>query len=66
MYLYGVQFCSDDDWQRAAPRLQGPMRLCMMIGQCVGRARKLQAIRMPKSSISRFSEVAGWELGERQ
>jgi len=64
LFFYGVQFCGEDMWKETAPALDPNGRRCLAIGQCVGAARKLQAVRMPRSRISAYSEVAGWELGE--
>jgi hypothetical protein len=36
----------------------------ILLGQCVGIARAIQAVRLPGSQISGFSSMAGWELGE--
>lgn len=66
LYLYGVQYSSEEEWKQIAPRLDVANRLCLMIGQCVGRARKLQMLRSPKGNVSDYSSVAGWELGEKQ
>lgn len=63
-FFHGVKFSSEDAWHEVAPHLDPPLRRCLAIGQCVGRARKIQAVRQPNSSISAFSPVAGWELGE--
>lgn len=64
VFFHGVKFSGEASWAEVAPHLDPPLRRCLAIGQCVGRARRLQAIRMPGSAISNYSEVAGWELGE--
>ena len=64
IFFHGVKFCGDDPWAEVAPHLDPFMKRCLAVGQCVGRARKIQAVRMPKSSISSYSPVAGWECGE--
>jgi hypothetical protein len=64
VFFHGVRFSSEDTWREVAPHLDVPLRRCLAIGQCVGRARKIQAVRMPGSRIGEYSEVAGWELGE--
>ena len=64
VFFHGVKFSSEDTWAEVAPHLDPFMKRCLAVGQCVGRARKIQAVRMPKSSISNYSPVAGWELGE--
>lgn len=63
-FFHGVRFCGEDNWRQIAPQLDPPLRRCLAIGQCVGRARKLQMVRQPGSRIGAYSEVAGWELGE--
>ncbi len=63
-FFHGVKFSSEASWDEVAPHLDPPLRRCLAIGQCVGRARKIQAVRQPNSSISAYSPVAGWELGE--
>ena len=64
VFFHGVRFPTEASWKEVAPHLDPPMRRCLAVGQCVGRARRLQAVRMPRSRISGYSEVAGWELGE--
>lgn len=63
-FFHGVKFSGEDSWSEVAPHLDPTLRRCLAIGQCVGRARKIQAVRQPNSSISAYSQVAGWELGE--
>ncbi len=36
----------------------------MRMGRILGEARRLQAVRQPNSSLSRFDARVGWELGE--
>ncbi len=64
VFFHGVKFSGDETWKEVAPHLDPPLRRCLAVGQCVGRARKIQAVRMPRSHIGGLSEVAGWELGE--
>jgi len=64
IFLYGVSRCTQDDWERAAPAMNGDGRYYLVVGQCFGRARRLQALRQPGSRIGAYSKVAGWELGE--
>ena len=45
-------------------RLNEMQRELVRIGQTVGRARGLQAMRMPHSEIKRYDARAAWELGE--
>jgi len=63
-FIPGVKFSDDAAWYEVAPQLSLPLKRCLAIGQCLGRARRLQMARQPKSRISDYSEVAGWELGE--
>lgn len=64
LFFYGLRFSGDEDWEEVARHFDMPLRRCLAIGQCFGRARKLQAIRQRGSSISAYAPVAGWELGE--
>jgi hypothetical protein len=64
-FFHGVRFSGESDWTEVAPYLDPVMRRCLAVGQCVGRARKIQAVRMKNSPIGAYSEVAGWELGEQ-
>lgn len=64
IFFYGVKFHGEEAWNEVAPHLDAPLRRCLAIGQCVGRARRLQAVRVPRSQISAYSPTAGWELGE--
>lgn len=64
VFFHGVRFSGDDAWAELAPHLDPPLRRCLAIGQCVGRARKIQQVREKGSSISAFSPTVGWELGE--
>jgi hypothetical protein len=63
-FMHGVQFSGEDEWKAVAPRLALPARKCLAVGQCVGRARALQAVRLGEGRISDHRPVAGWELGE--
>lgn len=64
VFYHGVRFSGEESWKEVAPHLDPPLRRCLAIGQCVGRARKIQAVRQPGSRIGAYSETAGWELGE--
>ena len=64
VFYHGVKFCGESAWKEVAPHLDPPLRRCLAIGQCVGRARKIQQVRQPGSRIGAYSETAGWELGE--
>lgn len=63
-FMHGAQFSGESDWNETAPQLPRDLRPCMLVGQCIGRAAKLQAVREPDSSISDYDPVIGWELGE--
>jgi hypothetical protein len=63
-FLYGVQFCGEREFMRTAPSLEPSGRRCLAIGQCIGRARKLQMVRRRGAPISAYDRLAGWELGE--
>jgi hypothetical protein len=60
-FFNGVRFSGDADYQAAAPALDVVLRQCLVVGQCVGRARKIQAMRNPRV---RLGGTLGWELGE--
>jgi hypothetical protein len=64
VFFHGVRFCGEDAWAEVAPHLDPFMKRCLAVGQCVGRARKIQAVRQKNSAISNYSPVAGWEMGE--
>lgn len=64
VFFHGVKNSSEQAWRETAPQLDAPMRRCLAIGQCVGRARRIQAVRTAGMPISVLSPVAGWELGE--
>lgn len=63
-FAHGARFCGEADWAEAAPAMPRELRPCMLVGQCVGRAAKLQALRQPDSTISDYDPIIGWELGE--
>jgi hypothetical protein len=64
VYFHGVKYHTQGAWNEVAPHLDASLRRCLAIGQCVGRARRIQAVRAPRSQISAYSLAAGWELGE--
>jgi len=64
IFFHGVQFPEKATWDEVAPHLDVPLRRILAVGQCVGRARKIQVVRQPRSSIGAYSPVAGWEMGE--
>jgi hypothetical protein len=63
-FVNGVRFSDDNAWREMSVGLEPSLKRCLVIGQCVGRARRIQAVRMPRSRIGEYSEVAGWEFGE--
>jgi hypothetical protein len=60
-FIYGVK---NPDDKTVAPHLDEVGQRCLAVGQCVGRAMRLQALRGLDCPISVHSPVAGWELGE--
>ncbi len=64
IFFHGVKYHGEDAWNEVAPHIDPALRRSLAVGQCVGRARRIQAVRMPKSQISAYSLGAGWELGE--
>lgn len=62
-FFLGVTTCCCDA-KRHASRLPPRAACAVMAGQCVQIAFNLQRVRAPGTSISRFSPMAGWELGE--
>jgi hypothetical protein len=47
-----------------SPSRRPDINSAVRMGQIVGQARKLQAVREPGSSIAKFDTNVGWELGE--
>lgn len=64
IFLFGVARCTPEDWAKTAPSLNEKGRKYLTLGQCFGRARRLQAIRHPRVRLSSLDPVVGWELGE--
>lgn len=64
VFFHGVRNPSLESWNEVAPSLDVPLRRCLAIGQCIGRARKLQAVRQKGSTISQYDPDIGWEMGE--
>lgn len=62
-FFHGVKHPDVETWDAVAPQLEMPLRRCLAIGQCFGRARSIQAVRAG-APVSTISPVAGWELGE--
>jgi len=62
-FFYGVRFCGEGAWKEVAPSLDLMGQQCLAVGQCIGRARKIQALRRG-GRISSVSPTVGWELGE--
>lgn len=61
VYFLGVRSPDRADYRTLAAKLAPDMRQCLVVGQCVGRARRIQAIRNPNA---RLGGAVGWELGE--
>lgn len=61
-YLLGVK--DPNAWRELAPKLDPTDRLPLAVGQCVGKALRIQAIRGEGCPMSTFDPVIGWELGE--
>lgn len=55
-FVHGVRFNGDVLPTSIDPTLRG----CLLAGQCVGRARRMQMIRMG----GKLGGTAGWEMGE--
>lgn len=55
-FIHGVKFTGDP----VPATLDPEMRKCLIVGQCIGRARRLQMIRRG----GKLGGVIGWELGE--
>jgi hypothetical protein len=64
VFYHGVRNPTIEAWNEVAPHLDVPLRRCLAIGQCIGQARKLQAVRQRGSQISQFDPAIGWEMGE--
>jgi hypothetical protein len=64
-FFYGVRHYAERDVHEAAEMLpDNHVRKPFIVGQCVGRAWRLQAVRRPGSRIGVYAPVAGWELGD--
>ena len=62
-FFMGVKYPLERDLVRMKP-LDGGLKRAFVVGQCVGRAWRIQAVRRPGSRIGLWSPGAGWELGE--
>ena len=62
-FFMGVKYPLERDMIRMKP-LDGGLKRAFVVGQCVGRAWRIQAVRRPGSRIGLWSPGAGWELGE--
>jgi len=51
-------------YQRPAFGSDPRIRRANFMGQTIGLARRLQAVRMPQSRISHYDHACAWELGE--
>jgi hypothetical protein len=64
-FFHGVKNCTDADLREVAQVFRDIyLRRPFVVGQCVGRAWRLQAVRRPGSRIGLYAPVAGWEFGE--
>jgi hypothetical protein len=64
VFFHGVKFCTDADLREAGKVFDAYLRRPLVVGQCVGRAWRLQAVRRPGSRIASYAPVAAWEMGE--
>ena len=62
-FLYGVKHPSDEDRAEVAEQLDADLRRPLVVGQCVGRAVRLQQVRAG-GPLGLLSPVIGWEMGE--
>lgn len=62
IFLYAVK--NPDGCGVLAPNLDAPGKGALAVGQVVGKALRLQAIRGEGCPISAYDAVIGWELGE--
>jgi hypothetical protein len=63
-FFYGVKHCTDVDAHQVAKAFDDYLKKPFVVGQCVGRAWRIQAVRRADSRIGLYSPVAGWEMGE--
>lgn len=63
-FFHGVEFSGEKAYAELAPHVDAPARKALLAGQCVGQARRLQALRLDGSLVSHFDPAIGWELGE--
>jgi hypothetical protein len=62
-FFMGVKYPLERDMVRMK-NLDTVLKRAFVVGQCVGRAWRIQAVRRPGSRIGLWSPGAGWELGE--
>ena len=62
-FFMGVKYPLERDMVRMK-NLDAVLKRAFVVGQCVGRAWRIQAVRRPGSRIGLWSPGAGWELGE--
>jgi hypothetical protein len=62
-FFMGVKYPLERDLPRMK-NLDAVLKRAFVVGQCVGRAWRIQAVRRPGSRIGLWSSGAGWELGE--
>jgi hypothetical protein len=63
VFYLGVSNCGCNH-QPVVSELTPKGRVLFFAGQCLGLAINIQRVRRPESTISTFSPMAGWELGE--
>lgn len=59
-FVYGVQCCGEAD-PKVGKVLDAQAKRALVVGQCIGRARRIQLFRTPSAKLG---GVIGWELGE--
>jgi hypothetical protein len=64
LFFHGVKNCSDEELRRTGKNLDDYLRKPLIIGQCIGRAWRIQAVRRAGSRIGAYSPAVGWEMGE--
>lgn len=63
-FFHGVKNCTDSDLREAGKLFDDYLKKPFIVGQCVGRAWRIQSVRRPGSRIGLYSPAAGWEMGE--
>lgn len=62
-FFMGVKFPLPGDLGRARD-LDRQLKRAFLVGQCIGRAWRIQAVRRKGSRIGVWCPMAGWEMGE--